>query len=276
MPTHPQLLPEGDHSSVGGHGILGSASSSLVGVSTLGYPSGLADPLDSSRASEGQIAVESAITTATSTTTSATSSSNSGVTSRQPPTVAAEVTAAALSSPTLDAQVVEMPTRNRRRSSSVTLSPPTLSPAPHPEQSPSVLHRIGRAASLQRAASSQRRSQRPPSLSPTQWTGSYGSPSPPIGSDIEAEYPAARPAVYQPRLIEAGQAPLQVDLRPRAFPGVSLAAEVQPHVAHTPSDIVSRGEAGHVLSKVLTSRVRRRRTSRPRTIRPRMRLCLLV
>ena len=99
MPTHPQLLPEGDHSSVGGHGILGSASSSLVGVSTLGYPSGLADPLDSSRASEGQITVESAITTATSTTTSATSSSNSGVTSRQPPTVAAEVTAAAFSSP---------------------------------------------------------------------------------------------------------------------------------------------------------------------------------
>ena len=60
--THPQLLPEGDHSSVGGHGILGSASSSLVGV-TLGYPSGLADPLDSSIASEGQITAESAITT---------------------------------------------------------------------------------------------------------------------------------------------------------------------------------------------------------------------
>ena len=36
MSTHPQLLPEGGHSSVGGHGILGSASSSLVGVSTLG------------------------------------------------------------------------------------------------------------------------------------------------------------------------------------------------------------------------------------------------
>jgi len=36
--THPQLLPKGDHSSVGGHGILGSASSSLVGVFTLGYP----------------------------------------------------------------------------------------------------------------------------------------------------------------------------------------------------------------------------------------------
>ena len=70
MSTHPQLLPEGDHSSVGGHGILGSASSSLVGVSTLGYPSGLADPLDSARASESQITDESAITTATVTTSS--------------------------------------------------------------------------------------------------------------------------------------------------------------------------------------------------------------
>ena len=70
MTTHPQLLPEGDHSSVGGHGTLGSASSSLVGVSTLGYPSGLADPLDSSRASEGQITAESAITTVTATASS--------------------------------------------------------------------------------------------------------------------------------------------------------------------------------------------------------------
>ena len=96
--THPQLLPEGGHSSVGGHGILGSAGSSLVGVSTLGYPSGLADPLDSSRASEGQITAESAITT----TTATTSSSNEVVTSRQPPTIAAEVTAAAFSSPTYD------------------------------------------------------------------------------------------------------------------------------------------------------------------------------
>ena len=93
--THPQLLPEGDHSSVGGHGILGSASSSLVGVSTLGYPSGLADPLDSSLASESQITAESAIATATAAT-----GSNDGVSSRQPPT-ASEVTAAAFPSPTL-------------------------------------------------------------------------------------------------------------------------------------------------------------------------------
>jgi len=96
MSTHPQLLPEGDHSTVGGHGILGSASSSLVGVSTLGYPSGLADPLVSSIASEGQITAVSSITTATATT----SSNNEVVTSRQTPTVAVEVTAAAFSSPT--------------------------------------------------------------------------------------------------------------------------------------------------------------------------------
>jgi len=92
--THPQLLPEGDHSSVGGHGILGSASSSLVGVSSLGYPSGLADPLGSSIASEGQITAESAIATSTSTI-----GNDEAVTSRQPPT-AAEVTAAAFPSPT--------------------------------------------------------------------------------------------------------------------------------------------------------------------------------
>ena len=132
--THPQLLPEG-----------------------------LADPFDSSIASEGQITADSATATAT-------TGSNERVTSRPPPT-AAEVTVAALPSPTLAAQVVDTPTPGRRRSSSVTLSPPILSPAPDLEQSQSVLHRIGRAAWLQRAASSQRRSQRPPSLSPTQWTG---------------------------------------------------------------------------------------------------------
>jgi len=70
----------------------------------------------------------------------------------------------------------------------------------------------------------------------------YGSPSPLIGSDIESDYPAARPTVYQPRSIEASQAPLQVgaDIRqpgstidPRVYTPematfVSLAAEVQP------------------------------------------------
>ena len=48
--THPQLLPEGGHSSVGGHGSFGSVSSSLMGV-TLGYPSGHPDPHSSMIAS---------------------------------------------------------------------------------------------------------------------------------------------------------------------------------------------------------------------------------
>ena len=192
---------------MGGHGSFGSVSSSFMGV-TLGYPSGHPDPHSRIIAS----AVESQSTAslaATSTSTTPTGSSDyaTGLIARQPPI---GIETAAATNPTLDAQVVENPTRDRRRSSSVTLSPPTLSPAPGFEQSQSVPLSRGRAASLQRAAASQRQSQRPPSLSPTQWTGSYGSPSPPIGSDIEAEYPAARPTVYQPWSIGIDNAPLQV------------------------------------------------------------------
>ena len=65
--THPQLLPEGGHSSVGGHGSFGSVSSSLMGV-TLGYPSGHPDPHSSIIASvvESQSTASSAaITTST-------------------------------------------------------------------------------------------------------------------------------------------------------------------------------------------------------------------
>jgi len=120
---------------------------------------------------------------------------------------------------------------------------------------------------LQRAASSQRRSQRPPSLSPTQWTGSYGSPSPPIGSDIEAEYPAARPTVYQPWSTGIDNAPLQVvaDTRqpgstvdpriyiPEMSTFVSSAAEAQPDILHvastrpdTPIPTSDMGKRGYV------------------------------
>jgi len=57
--------------------------------------------------------------------------------------------------------------------------------------------------SRERAATSQRVvSQRAPSLSPSQSTFSYGAPSPPIGSDIGEEYPAARPSVFQPSLVD--------------------------------------------------------------------------
>jgi len=94
--THPELSPAGDHPSVGGRGILGSADSPLVGVSTLGYPSEHTDPLDS--AFGGLVSTAEVMTTADTTTTESTTSTVE-LTSRQPPTVA-EVTAAATRSPT--------------------------------------------------------------------------------------------------------------------------------------------------------------------------------
>ena len=70
-----------------------------MGVTTLGYPSELADPLDS--AFSGLAGTAEAMTTAdTATTTeSTTRRTTDELTSRQPPTVA-EVTAAASRSPT--------------------------------------------------------------------------------------------------------------------------------------------------------------------------------
>ena len=91
--THPQLPPEGGHPSVCGHGVSGSANSPLVGVSTLGYASGPADPLDSAMASSAEVLTTADATTATSTT------DTEQVTSRQPSTVA-DTTAAAFRSPT--------------------------------------------------------------------------------------------------------------------------------------------------------------------------------
>ena len=90
--THPQLPPEGGNPSAGGHGVAGSANSPLVGVSTLGYPSGPADPLDSAMTNATDI-LATAEATATSTSASQPTSS------RQPPTIA-DTTAAAFQSPT--------------------------------------------------------------------------------------------------------------------------------------------------------------------------------
>ena len=85
--THPQLLPEGGHSFVGGHGSIGSVSSSLMGV-TLGYPSGHPDPHSSIIASavESQSTAGSAAATiATSTATTGSDDYNTGLLARQPP-----------------------------------------------------------------------------------------------------------------------------------------------------------------------------------------------
>jgi len=127
--THPELLPAGGHPSVGGPEVLGSADPLLVGVSTLGYPSEHADPIDS--AFGGECISTSLASAAERMTTAgiADTAATAEATSRQPPT-ATEVTAAASRSPTLAPKVVDTPTRGRRRSSSAyTLSPPTLSPA---------------------------------------------------------------------------------------------------------------------------------------------------
>jgi len=76
-----------------------------VGVSTLGYPSGPADPPDSAMTS-----VTDTLTTAESTAISTTGSSYT-VSSRQPPTVTADTTAAAFQSPTLQAIGANSPRR---------------------------------------------------------------------------------------------------------------------------------------------------------------------
>ena len=75
--THPQLLPEGGHPSVGGHGSFGSVSSSYMGV-TLGYPSGHPDPHSSmiTRDIESQSTASSVATD--------TSTSTTGLLARQP------------------------------------------------------------------------------------------------------------------------------------------------------------------------------------------------
>ena len=96
--THPQLLPEGGHSSVGGHGSLGSVSSSFMGV-TLGYPSGHPDPHSSmiARDVESQSTVSS-VAIGISTATTAADYDNSGLLARQPPI---GIETAAATNPTL-------------------------------------------------------------------------------------------------------------------------------------------------------------------------------
>jgi len=62
------------------------------------------------------------------------------------------------------------------------LSPLVLSPKLRIKQPVPVLSNVGRIGSL-----------REPSLSPNQQTGSYGSPSPPIGSEIDFPHVTFRP-----------------------------------------------------------------------------------
>ena len=95
--THPQLLPEGGHSFVGGHGSFGSVSSSLMGV-TLGYPSGHPDPHSSIIASvvESQSTAGLAATITPTVSATATDTSSTLI-ARQPPV---DIETAAATNPT--------------------------------------------------------------------------------------------------------------------------------------------------------------------------------
>ena len=93
MTTHPQQLPEGGHSPVGGHGVTGSADPLQVGVIPR-YPGERADPLEREEAS-----VTDVLAMAENVTKLPTGSSEQA-SPRQPPTVS-DTTAAAFPRSTL-------------------------------------------------------------------------------------------------------------------------------------------------------------------------------
>ena len=98
--THSQLLPEGGHSSVGGHGSLGSVSSSSMGV-TLGYPSGHPDPHSSMIVSAVESQSTAGPTAIGTSTITAGSSDTTGLTARQPP-IGIGIETAAATNPTIE------------------------------------------------------------------------------------------------------------------------------------------------------------------------------
>ena len=102
---------------------------------------------------------------------------------------------------------------SHRRSMSFGPASVTRSPSPPIlEQSAPALRDVGR-----------------PSLSPNQQTFSLGSSSPPLGSDIELEFPASKPTVFQPRLTDlwADSKPSYVAERTASLtePGVDISGQ---------------------------------------------------
>ena len=178
--------------------VCGSFSSGGLRPSYPMSPSGLADPPDSSMHSGSQMStgLATGIVAAESMQTDQSSTSSS----RQPPATAAAETAAAEGptvAPTYDRLTRRAQSLSARTSSFHSLSPPVLSPTYDVELPQSVPLCRERVASSQRAVS-----QRAPSLSSSQSTFSYGAPSPAVGSGREVQYPAARPSVFRPRLID--------------------------------------------------------------------------
>jgi len=154
------------------------------------------------------------------------------------------VTAAATDltlAPTIAEQRTRATTRTRY------LSPPILSPTLNVEQLESVPHERGRA-----------RSQREPRLSPNQWTGSYCSNRPAIGSDIEVELLVARPSAFQPRLVDvyarrpgSATGPRQLESATSVGACVHSAASVRPIVVDVTSACAHERSVSSTLSTVV-------------------------
>jgi len=177
VPTSAPAMVEGED------GGFGSESSLLAGV-PLSAPGGQTDP---------QMGQTSSLPTLELMPNQATHQyeaklplSDSGVPGGLPPDAAAvgeRVTSSAARRPSTP--------RPRATSSNLTLSAQQmekLTGLERPEPAPETMGQFG--------------SPLPPSLSPHQETGSYGAPSPPIGSDIEEYFPVAETAMYRPSLLE--------------------------------------------------------------------------
>ena len=91
-PTH--SLPVESHPSSGGRGVSGPAGPPQVGVSALGYPSGLAGPPESSVRSGEQVSSSLATVVADESTSSSSPLAAAPLASRQPPAAATETAAA--------------------------------------------------------------------------------------------------------------------------------------------------------------------------------------
>jgi len=88
------------------------------------------------------------------------------------------------------------PQRNRQNLPQANLQNLTLSA--QQSETPTILERSESAL----GNIGQFGSPRPPSLSPHQTTGSYGAPSPAIGSDIDEYFPVSKTVKYRPSLLE--------------------------------------------------------------------------
>ena len=197
-PTSLSLPARGPPSS-GSHGVLGSAGPSLVGVSALGYPSGQADPRDSSMYTVGQMSTSLVTGTARAEVHAESElerSSYSTSLRQPPPPRRLPLKVLQWRSTTIDPR--DAPSRCRRVRLLAFFRCRRLYFRRHIMLNcRSQFHLVGdellRRSVLCRSVHLVCRLARVRLA-----TGHLA----PIGSDIEAEYPAARPSVFQPSLVD--------------------------------------------------------------------------